>query len=414
MGTRKLRAKKYKSIYEYYRDSDPDKKTIAHYISYWMEIPGHKNKGTTKKERVHTLDPKEALKILNERKAESAQKKLDRENLKENGHDYTIDHVATEYFKERKKINNIHKDMGRYILHIGDRIYETKDTKSSKGYELLQDAKEFTVAPHNRRYETKHYQRDISDTTMNIGNILIADLDPNILRQLINAIEKKGHSSKTIASIMNLLKAITNHGISEGYIVRNPFLNKKAKVEVPKEDRKRLFTPQERKEIFIEAKQMDNRLFMLFKMLYYTGQRPHSIIKLRVKDIDLNQRQISIDAIKDQSGTYAPISDKLYPLLSLWVKGCDMDQRLFDIEYATFRTKTSKLFEKYNKGLDYKTDRYRWASMYTFRHTAATVMLAKTNNIKTVQTVLNHSDPKVTAIYAKLLNDAKMEGVNVL
>lgn len=76
--------------------------------------------------------------------------------------------------------------------------------------------------------------------------------------------------------------------------------------------------------------------------------------------------------------------------------------------------KTLKLFAPYNKGLDYKKHRYQWASMYSFRHTAATVMLAKTDNIKTVQTVMNHSDPKVTAIYAKLLDDAKRKGVNVL
>ena len=34
MGFRKIRAKKYNSIYEYYKDSDVDKKTIAYYIMY--------------------------------------------------------------------------------------------------------------------------------------------------------------------------------------------------------------------------------------------------------------------------------------------------------------------------------------------------------------------------------------------
>ncbi len=439
MGTRKLRAKKYKSIYEYYKDSDPDKKTIAHYISYWSNDPSHKNGGTTKKERVNTLDPQEALKMLNQRKAESEQKKIDREELESvgSGAVFTIDQVATEYFKERKKTGNIQKDMQRYIKHIGNCLYKTLETKSGKGYKLTTDVNQFDVSIRGRGYVTKDYKRPVDDLSLNLGEMIIKDLDPNALMRLISALEKKGLSAKTISSNLNLLKAITNHAISEGYIVLNPFKNKKSKVEVPKEDRKRLFTPEERKEIFIQSRydipyldkqgnqvmkrgkpsflySGDKRVFMLLKMLYFTGQRPKSIIGLRVRDIDLKKKQISIDAIKDQSGTFVPISDKLYPLLSLWIKGCDANKRLFDIEYVTFQVKTQALFEKYNKGLDYKKHRYQWASMYTFRHTAATVMLAKTNNIKTVQTVLNHSDPKVTAIYAKLLNDAKMEGVNVL
>ena len=34
MGFRKVSGKKYNSIYEYYKDSDHDKKTIAYYIMY--------------------------------------------------------------------------------------------------------------------------------------------------------------------------------------------------------------------------------------------------------------------------------------------------------------------------------------------------------------------------------------------
>ncbi len=149
-------------------------------------------------------------------------------------------------------------------------------------------------------------------------------------------------------------------------------------------------------------------------MLYYTAQIPQSIIGLKVRDIDMKQRKISIDAIKGQSGTSIPMSDKLYPLLKIWLKGCGPDQRLFDLEYVTLRVKTQRLFADLNKGLDYKKHRYQWASMYTFRHTSATVILAKTGNIKTAQTILGHSDQRMTATYAKLLDDAKKDGINVL
>lgn len=416
MGTRKLRAKKYKSVYEYYKDSDPDKKTIAHYISYWEHDSSHKNGGTTKKERVDTLDPTEALKLLNKRKEESEKKKIEREELEAvgSGAVFTIDQVATEYFKERKKVSNLHKDMMKYVRHMGNCLYATIDTNSGKGYRLTNDVLTYDVEVRGRGYVTRYFQRAEDDKSMNIGSVIIKDLNPDTLRRLILALEKKGLSAKTVAIHLNLLQAITNHAISEGYIVANPFKNKKAKVDIPKEERKRLFSLHEREEIFASAKKSNEKLYVLFSMLYYTGQRPKSIIGLRAKDIDLDKKQISIDSIKEQSGTFVPISDTLYPILASWIEELEPEEKLFDTVYDTLRKQAQKIFEPYNKGLDHTKDRHRWASMYSFRHTAATVMLAKTNNIKTVQTILNHSDPKVTAIYAKLLNDAKQEGVNVL
>ncbi len=446
MAFRKLTAKKYNGIYEYYNEAK-GKNTIALYISYWVADSTHKKGGTAKRERVtgknqkvfKKEDHEKALVILNDRKAEQFKRSEEKRELEEIGHGavLTIDQVATEYFQERKKTGNIEKDMKRYVRHIGNSIYKTATINTGKGYRIISDTKTYEAWIRGRGMTTKKYQRAEDDTSMSVGEVIIKDLDPNVLMRLITALERKSLSAKTVATIMNLFKAITNHAISEGYIVRNPFLYKKAKVEVPKEDRKRLFTADERKAIFIQTryditklnkdgeqvKQRgkkvnlytgDKRVFMLFKLLYFTGQRPKSIIGLRVKDVDLKQRQISIDSIKEQSGTFVPISDKLAPLLRLWIKDQDQNTRLFDIEYETFQMKTQRVFAKYNKGLDYKADRYRWASMYSFRHTSATVMLAKTGNIKTVQTVLNHSDPKVTAIYAKLLQDAKMEGVNVL
>lgn len=441
MGFRKVKSRKKKGTYagvqEYFRDSDHDKATVAHYISYWVADPSHTKGGTTKKERVDTLDPNEALEILQQRQKESKQKKIDREELQVvgSGAVLTIDQVATEYFHERKKVGNLEKDMKRYVKHIGTLLYKTITVNRGRGYELTPETKTYEAWTRSHGIVTRPYRR--KDDLLSVGSVIIKDLEPNVLMRLISALEKKDLSPKTIASIMNLLKAIVNHAISEGYIIVNPFLNKKSKVNVPKEDRKRLFTQEEIKDVFIQSRHSimeldkegnqvvtrgkkcwfyegDKRVFLLLKMLYYTAQRPKSIIELRVRDIDLEQRLISIDAIKGQSGTSVPISPKLYPLLKLWIKGCDADTKLFNIGYVTFRHNTAKLFQKYNAGLDYKKHRYMWVSMYTFRHTSATVILAKTGNMKMAQTILGHSDPRMTATYAKLLDDAKRGGINVL
>ncbi len=71
MGFRKIKAKKYSGIFEYYKDSDHDKKTIAYYISYRdidNKIKKHKCKATNKED---------ALKILNDKRAELTKDRLE-------------------------------------------------------------------------------------------------------------------------------------------------------------------------------------------------------------------------------------------------------------------------------------------------------------------------------------------------
>ena len=64
MGFRKVSGKKYNSIYEYYKDSDHDKKTIAYYIMY------RDLENKPKKIKCDALNKDDALKILNDKKLE--------------------------------------------------------------------------------------------------------------------------------------------------------------------------------------------------------------------------------------------------------------------------------------------------------------------------------------------------------
>ena len=64
MGFRKVRGKKYNSIYEYYKNSDVDKRTVAYYIMY-RDIDN-----IPKKVKCDATNKDEALKILNDKKAQ--------------------------------------------------------------------------------------------------------------------------------------------------------------------------------------------------------------------------------------------------------------------------------------------------------------------------------------------------------
>ena len=71
MGFRKVKGKKYNSIYEYYKDSDNDKKTIAFYILY-RDLDNN-----PKKVKCNATSKDEALRILNDKKAELARDRAD-------------------------------------------------------------------------------------------------------------------------------------------------------------------------------------------------------------------------------------------------------------------------------------------------------------------------------------------------
>jgi integrase len=62
----------------------------------------------------------------------------------------------------------------------------------------------------------------------------------------------------------------------------------------------------------------------------------------------------------------------------------------------------------------YKIHRKQWASLYSLRHSSATAILAGTGNIAVAGQVLNHSDPRMTQRYAKILDKQKESAIGVL
>lgn len=162
------------------------------------------------------------------------------------------------------------------------------------------------------------------------------------------------------------------------------------------------------------------RLRTFVTMLYYTAQRPESILRLQKKHI-INDT-IHIKEIKGQKARDIPISKKLKPIIKEWVKELQPDEYLFHPEnnkykalsYNQLNRESQQLFEPFNKGLDFKEDRLHWASLYSLRHTAATVMLKSAGNQRVVQAALNHSSSQMTERYAKVINESLQEGFDGL
>jgi integrase len=167
------------------------------------------------------------------------------------------------------------------------------------------------------------------------------------------------------------------------------------------------------------------RLYLLLKLLYHTAARPAAIIELQVKDIDFTHGKIYLKAMKKAKAYNVPMVDSLKELVKQWIDEHDLKPShyvFYPIQtgdknkpaiYENFKRAAKKIMdEEFNKYVPTADKRNR-VTMYTLRHTAATVLVKKFG-IKIAKDYLNHSDLKVTEIYAKIADEDMKEAANGL
>ncbi len=366
MPLRKMKQKKYKGIYEYYRASDPDNATTAYYISV------RDGNGMPKKVKTEALTPEEAVTAL-------AYYKSKRQSTPHTAHNrLTLSRLAEMYFEQRDTINN-NKDNRRFELHaepvLGSKLI-SRITKQDilKLQKLLQ--KKLVLATNTKDPDMEHM------------------------------------SARTINDIVDITVRILHWAYNEELLATS--LPKIDKFRIDNE-RQRIFTKEELNTIF-NSTEGSTHIFLL--LAYHTAQRPQSILQLQKKHI-ING-SIVIASIKHQSTHLVPISKKLEESLMPWVEHLSSEDFIVSqtdkpMPYKTISKRVSDLFRThFNNNLDYKRDIKIWASMYTLRHTALTNIYANTSDIYAAQAIANHSSVQMTQRYAKHSEKLKRNAVEGL
>jgi len=202
-----------------------------------------------------------------------------------------------------------------------------------------------------------------------------------------------------------------------------------------------VFTPEEAKKV-ISHLSGDRRL--MAKLMYGSGLRVSECLKLRVKDIDFERREITVRAGKGNKDrkTLLPdlVTEDLYEQIQF--VGAIHDRDLRDgfgevyIPYAFARKSPAAavsfewqfIFPSTRMSSDprdgkikrhHRHQRYiqravreamkkagirKHASCHTFRHSFATTLLESGYDIRTIQELLGHSDVATTEIYTHVLN----------
>jgi integrase len=383
MPIRKMKQEKYNGISELYRGSDG--KTTGLYIAY------RNVEGKVIRERVDTLNPDKALLKLNQIKFE------------------------TKRAKDRGDI--------------------TTATIVKKNPLIIELADAFFVAKVKNSNNTKEQQRFNNHIKPFVETMKCDDLRPMNITAIRDALLAKSLSPKTVNCATDLFRSIMRFGLENQYTSREFFAFDSYKPLPVDNQVERVFT---KEEIRTLTQSIDEpRLKLFITMGYFTAQRPESLLRLQRKDIA--DGKIHISAIKKQKAHYIGIHPELALLLDEWMKDLESDDFIFHthadnkkgLSYERLQNECSVLFEPYNlplywkdgmtaeevnqaKQQAFKTQRKKWVSLYSLRHSSATNMLEATGDISMVSSILNHSTVTMTQRYAKATDESKARGINAL
>jgi len=357
-----------------------------YYINYWDLA-----KVSRRKLAKGATTAKEALRVLNDIKAEMADMRegVVAMPIPKDLECKTLESLAVQFFNLRDTKGN-KADMGRWAKWVEPNIGGLKH-------------------PLNR-LQIQAFQKFLRGSTVTRGTGS-------------DKVEKP-IAPKTVNIIMNLVTSVLKWGVNVD-VVRYPMgIPTVDKLEVDN-DRERVLT---KGEIEVLLEELDtkacpkhkrevvrrNKLIVLLGL--YTGARPISYLGLRAKDIVVDDKgkptRIRFPATKGAKAYEIPVADKLVLGLEVALLDLKPDDKLFNRSYSAIQQSIQFVFDRlFNKDIASYDIRHK-VSLYTLRHSSATLMLEATSDIYRVSKLLGHSDVKTTKRYAKVTDDSLVEGIN--
>lgn len=233
----------------------------------------------------------------------------------------------------------------------------------------------------------------------------------NILREKVN---NGSYSQKTLGDAMKTYNSFFTYALSAGYIKTNPAsdISKTIKSDKDVGERNNPFEDDDFAVIMEKLKSLNNQsLYYFCCFLYHACMRPEEIRNIRIKDIDLKRKKITVQSsvAKNNKKQDVPIYPSLLKIINL-----------MDIGNAS---KNDYLFSHFCVGniQPYYGDKYvgdyffgRWFrsilkelglyedkghSIYCFKHTSAIHKLNEGYTVAEISKLCRHSNIDVTLQY---------------
>ena len=224
--------------------------------------------------------------------------------------------------------------------------------------------------------------------------------------------EKKDDNSsinRKLSSLRGFYKFMANEGI----VKSNVF----SLVNGPKKSKKlpRYFEYNELEELFKvpdTRNPLGQRDLLLLEMLYATGVRGGELVSIKVKDIDLNNRNILILG-KGNKERFVQFGEYCEDILKEYLKDGRKILNSKDSDYLFLNNNGGELTER---GVRFILDKLikqtginKNISPHMIRHSFATHLLNEGCDLLTVQKLLGHESIKATQIYTHVTTDRLKE-----
>lgn len=268
-----------------------------------------------------------------------------------------------------------------------------------------------------------------------IGNIDVEQLNKKTIMPFIyDLMEKNGQSVKYCNDILIVLKMLI-HYAAEEFDINIPDTRwkmvwpTKAKIGTPKIER---YTPSEYKKIVDYAIDNPSPRNLGILLTICTGMRIGEVCALQWKDIDLTNKMIHVSKTMGRiynpdnkttwieigtpktisSDRYIPIMKNILPIVKRFAGVCNENYYICSGSEQFIEPRTLRSY--YKIFILEKVKLNHCIKYHGLRHTFATTLIENKTDIKTVSTILGHSDISTTLnVYVHPSDEAKRDAMNL-
>ena len=269
-----------------------------------------------------------------------------------------------------------------------------------------------TRSKKNAKARVEQYLASIGKPDM-----LLAEVDREFCRGFIAFLRtckynkgKKTISNTTARLMVNRIAAALNKAVVEGLIPSNPFKTLEAKEKPKKDSVAREFLTIEELKVLIKTPCRYEIVKKAFLFSCFTGLRYSDVKSLRWSEIhtaaDGKTLYIEHDQVKTKSRVTIPLSDEALKWMPKREEGIDPVYHELRITATTVEVVLQEWME------DCQIDKH--ITYHCSRHTAATTLLTLGANLYVVSKLLGHSSIKMTEVYAKIVDQKKIETMNLV
>ncbi|RNI26917.1 tyrosine-type recombinase/integrase [Rufibacter latericius] len=257
---------------------------------------------------------------------------------------------------------------------------------------------------------SKTYKRDIISVTKQFSEFLFSENREGVLPHDIASadierfLQQFSSSGTYYQNKRRNLVAVFSKLVKQGYCSSNPALETSKRKS--KAVRHQAYTPAQLALLLSYLKENNPNLYLCALLMYGTLLRPHQEIRLlKRRHFNQDMTQFYLDGYENKSGRIRSLTVPLYvreALIERKVNELEPEQNIFTgskvaFNDCYFNTKWGRLKPKFLQlGLIQHNQ-----TLYSFRHAASINVFNKTQNLKLLQQLFDHSSLNTSLIYLR-------------